>query len=88
MNHDWSFWLMMTNLALALVVLLAVLIVLVAVAWGFMAERRKAAKVSSIDEELSEMLRAESHRFAVPELGLTMADGGEELQPQEKEPAD
>jgi hypothetical protein len=34
------------------------------------------------------MLTAESHRISVPELGLTMADGGEEVKASDHEPDD
>ncbi len=83
--EDWTFWLMMTNLALAAVVLVSALIVFVAVMREFFAGKaRQARQMSAMDEELSAMLREESHRIHVPELGWTMADGGEELDPVDK----
>jgi hypothetical protein len=77
-EKDWAYWLMVTNLALALVVLGSALIVWGAVVWEFLKTKAvKAPARSSVDEELSALLREESHHILVPELGLTMADGGE-----------
>jgi len=54
----------MTNFAFALVVLLAALAVLVSGVWELLDRRaRRAREMGSIDEELSAMLRAESHRL-------------------------
>ena|ERR1051326_8895942 len=80
-EKDWAYWLMVTNLALALVVLGSALIVWAVVVWEFLKTKAvKAPAARSVDEELSALLREESHRFLVPELGLTMADGGEKHQ--------
>lgn len=70
-------WLMMMNYTLVLVVVVAWLGLFISVGWE-LAERRarKARGMSSLDRELSTTL-SESHRILVPELGLTMADGGE-----------
>jgi len=58
---------MMTNLAFALVVVLAALAALVSGVWELLQRRaRKAREMGSMDEELSAMLRAESHRLSVP----------------------
>jgi hypothetical protein len=78
---DWSdpqtLWLNLTNLALGVVTLLAVLVVGGAVGQELWARRRKAREAEDA---------ASPHVFAVPELGLTMADGGEPLPPaSEKE---
>lgn len=76
-EKDWAYWLMVTNLALALVVLGSALIVGAAIVWEFLKPKGVKAQAGSIDEELSALLREESHHILVPELGLTMADGGE-----------
>ena len=77
-QSDWTFWLNVTNAALGLVVLGAVLIV------GFVMFREylrvkepQAQAAAGVDTGLAAMIREESHRMIVPELGLTMADGGE-----------
>jgi hypothetical protein len=86
---NWTYWLMMMNFAMALVVVLAGLTVLVAVVWELREGRlRRARWARSADKELSAMLRSESHRIPVPGLGLTMADGGEELEASDNEPWD
>jgi hypothetical protein len=68
----------LTNLALGIVTLLAVLVLVGGVAQELLARRRKAHQIESMDEEVRHMLR-------VPELGITMADGGEPL-PRKDEP--
>ena len=79
---DWgnsqTLWLNLTNLALGIVTLLAVLVLVGGVAQELLARRRKAHQIESMDEEVRHMLR-------VPELGMTMADGGEPL-PRKDEP--
>jgi hypothetical protein len=74
---DWTFWLTMTNFALGLIVLLAVLLVVAGVIWELAESRaRKARAMRAIDAELSAMLREESLRIA-HDSGVT-ADPGEE----------
>ncbi len=76
-ESDWTFWLNVTNAALGLVVLGAVLIVCVVMVRAYLRAKEPQAQAAGIDAELSAMLRDESHHLLVPELGLTMADGGE-----------
>ena len=77
---DWgnsqTLWLNLTNLALGIVTLLALGTVAFGVAQELYAKRRKAREYAGMDEEVRHMLR-------VPELGLTMADGGEPLPPSD-----
>jgi hypothetical protein len=80
---DWgnsqTLWLNLTNLALGIVTLLAVLVLAGGVAQELLARRRKARQLNRMDEEVRHML-------SVPELGLTMADGGEPLPPSKDGP--
>jgi hypothetical protein len=79
-GEDWTFWLMMMNYALGVIVLATFLVLLGAVSWELLAKRAQKARVmGSMDEELKAMLQAESHRMSVPGLGMTMADGGESV---------
>ncbi len=67
-----TFWLNFTNIALGLVTLLCVLVVVGGV-------------VREISYRFSRRKKlADDHAFVTPELGLTMADGGEKLP--EKDP--
>ncbi len=79
---NWSdpqtMWLNYTNLGLGLVVLA----IFAVVGYGFvleLASRRRRAAASDIDGEMHRMLDSldSAHTFSSPELGLTMADGGE-----------
>ena len=76
---DWSnsetLWLNLTNLALGIVTLLALVVLAGAIAQEVLARRRKAHQFEAMDDEVRHLLR-------VPELGLTMADGGQPLPPQ------
>jgi plasmid stability protein len=88
-GENWTFWLMMTNYALAMITVLALSLVFVAVCWDLIVLKvRKARTMDSIDSELRATLHAGSHSLSVPELGLTMADGGERLEPSESEGSD
>lgn len=86
LDKDWTFWLMMTNYALALVSVVALLLVIGAVGWELLI--RKTAKApdlkykdwDSIATDWKAMLRADPHGLNIPGLGYTMADGGEERE--------
>jgi hypothetical protein len=71
---NWSdpqtLWLNITNLWLGIVTVLALGIVFVAIGQEWLARRRRAREAEGLDAEMSHMLQ-------VPELGMTMADGGE-----------
>jgi len=73
---DWgnpqTLWLNLTNLALGIVTLLGLLVVAGGIAQEVLAKRRKARELAGMDDEMRHMLN-------VPELGLTMADGGEPI---------
>ena len=69
-------WLNMTNIALGLVTLLCVFALL----WGVVAELRARYAERHVPAALPD-----SHTFAFPHLGVTMADGGSTI---EEEPID
>jgi O-antigen/teichoic acid export membrane protein len=88
-NDDWVFWLNLTNIALGVVVLLAVLVVAYGLVWEFLSRYKKPRTVANLDEELKAMLRDEfAHSLSVPGLGVTMADGGERDKPLPEQPAE
>ncbi len=60
---------------------LATLVCILAVVWGVVSEvaARMRARVTTY---------ADSHTFAMPELGLTMADGGEKVDAKADEKKD
>ncbi len=85
---DWTYWLQMMNLAMVAVVVLAGITVVIPAFWELRERRlRLAGRAHSVDEDASATLDSESHRFPVPELGLTMADGGEELKASDHDPS-
>ncbi len=71
-----STWLNITNIALGVVVLLCALIMLGGIAHEFISRARKR---HLIDAELDRDMRLlnDDHAFGSPNLGITMADGGE-----------
>ena len=88
-GENWTFWLMMTNYALGVITVLALIMVFVAVCWDLIVLRvREARSMNNIDSELRAMLHAGSHSLSVPGLGMTMADGGERVEPSESEDSD
>ncbi len=88
-GENWTMWLNLTNYALGLVTLIALLVVFFAVGWDVLAARLSHAKsvvdLRNLDAELQTLLHGGSHSLSVPELGLTMADGGERIEPSATE---
>lgn len=88
-NYDWVFWLNVTNIALGVIVVLAVLLGAYGVVWELVIRHKKHSGARDVNAEMQAMLRDEfGHSLAIPELGLTMADGGEHVKAEEKKPAD
>jgi hypothetical protein len=74
------------NFALGAVVLVCCAIVAYGVVQELAARRRKRAAIAGLDREVSDLVSGyDSHAFRTPELGLTMADGGEPVNPAKKE---
>jgi hypothetical protein len=84
MSDPSTYWLTFTNAALGIVVLVCCVAVAVGVIQEIAAKRRKASAMSQLDREVNALANAyqDGHAFHLPELGLTMADGGE---PEKKE---
>jgi len=86
---NWSdpqtLWLNVTNLALGVVTLLAVLLVAAGIAHELVLRRRRARQMAGLDVEMVALLGGSTHSLPVPGLGLTMADGGEPLMPPGKD---
>jgi len=93
-GENWTMWLNITNFALGIVTLLAVVVVAGAVSWDlFFMWLHKARKSDVTDVSRVNMQRlmaevrsgwGDAHSFSVPGLGLTMADGGEKVEPSDK----
>jgi len=84
MNDPSTYWLTLTNIALGLVTLICCGAVAFGILQELAAKRRKHAALSRLDNEVSDLVASfDGHTFAVPGLGLTMADGGEELHKKE-----
>ena len=80
---DWSdpntFWLNVTDIVLGLVTLACVAFV------GQAAFREVYARLA---RRVAIHAHQDSHSLALPELGLTMADGGEPMAPKATKPAE
>jgi hypothetical protein len=91
LEKDWTFWLMMTNYALALITVIALALVIVSVGWELLIRKTQKAPDlkrrdwDSIAADWRAMLRADPHGLHIPGLGYTMADGGEERKPESSE---
>jgi hypothetical protein len=73
------YWLNLMNAGLGLAVLVCTGAVGIGI-WQELAMRRKAAAAKNETPALDAL---GSHAFDLPELGLTMADGGEEIKKKE-----
>jgi hypothetical protein len=86
-NENWVFWLNFTNIALGVVVLVAVLLVAYGLVWEFFSRHKKTRGLANLDDEVKALLQNDfAHSLPVPELGLTMADGGDPAKPSPKKP--
>jgi hypothetical protein len=76
-----TYWLTLTNAALGVIVLLCCAAVAFGVMQELAARRKRRTALSALDREVADLVGAyaDGHAFHVPELGVTMADGGEEL---------
>ena len=83
MNETW--WLSATNLALGVIVLICAFVVAAAVAREVAARMYKRAKISAELDRDMRLLSEEygDHAFLDPQLGITMADGGEKIEPKD-----
>jgi hypothetical protein len=88
---DWTdsqtLWLNLTNLTLGIVTLICIAAVAYGVAQELFARRRVR---QSLDDEVRQLTAgiSDPYTMQVPGLGLTMADGGEPIDPKkEKRPA-
>ena len=81
MNDPSTYWLTITNIALGLATLICVVAVGIGVAQELAARSKKRAALSKLDSEVADLVASfgDGHAFNVPSLGVTMADGGEEL---------
>ena len=79
MNDPSAYWLIQTNILLGVVTLICVLAVGFGVVQELAARHRRNVNASELDRDLAATF-GDGHAFHMPELGLTMADGGEELK--------
>ncbi|HTY84262.1 MAG TPA: hypothetical protein VMB19_08580 [Silvibacterium sp.] len=83
-GENWTFWLMMTNYALGLITVIAVVMVAGAVGWDLLGKKAKETRdIEAIEAEVQAMFRGDPHTLSVPGLGFTMADGGEKIEPHD-----
>jgi hypothetical protein len=81
-----TYWLTFTNIALGLVTLICCGAVGIGVAQELAAKRKKKLALSKLDREVTDLVASygDRHAFNIPGLGITMADGGEELGKKEE----
>ena len=85
MNDPSTYWLTLTNIALGVVVLICCIAVALGIVQELAAARKRKAAGTALDRELADMATSYGggHAFNLPNLGVTMADGGEELRNKE-----
>lgn len=81
-----TYWLTITNIALGLVTLICCAAVALGVVQELAARRKKKSALSKLDTEVATLVASfsDGHAFHVPSLGVTMADGGEEMGKKEE----
>jgi hypothetical protein len=86
MNDPSTLWLTVTNIALGVVTLICIVAVGIGVVQELAARARKRAAGAALDHEVANLVSSfnDGHAFHVPSLGVTMADGGEELGKKEE----
>jgi len=86
MNDPSTYWLTITNIALGAVTLICIVAVGIGVVQELAARAKKRAALSKLDKEVSDLVASfsDGHAFDSPSLGITMADGGEELGKKEE----
>lgn len=80
-----TYWLSATNVALGVVVLICAFVVAAAVAREVTVRMHRRAKISAeLDHDMRRLVEEfGDHAFLNPELGITMADGGEKIDPKD-----
>lgn len=86
MSDPSTYWLTLTNAVLGIVVLICCAAVAFGVMQEVVARRKKKAALSALDREVTDLVGSfsDGHIFHAPGLGITMADGGEELGKKEE----
>ena len=86
MSDPSTYWLTVTNIALGLVTLICCIAVGIGILQELAAKRKKHAAMSTLNQEVADLVSSfgDGHAFHVPSLGVTMADGGEELKKKEE----
>lgn len=86
MSDSTTYWLMFTNAALGIVVFICCVAVTIGVLQEVVARRKKRAAAAALDREVADLVASfqDGHAFFHPELGITMADGGEEIKKKEE----
>ena len=90
-GENWTFWFNMTNFALGMITVLALVVVFGAVGWDLLVRKApkpravNAGDLEKFDAEIQSWFQAGPHSLSVPGLGLTMADGGEKIEPAKPE---
>ena len=85
MNDPSTLWLTITNIALGVVTLICIGAVGFGVVQELAARRKKRIEISRLDREVADLVASfnDGHAFDIQGLGITMADGGEELGKKE-----
>jgi len=84
LNDPSTYWLNVMNIGLGVVVLICCAAVAFGVVQELAARRKKRASMSTLDREVSDLVAAyDGHAFHVPNLGVTMADGGDPVKKEE-----
>ena len=80
MSDPATYWLTVTNIVLGLVTLICCAAVALGIFQELAAKRKRSSAMSKLDHEVADLVASyDGHAFHVPNLGLTMADGGDPI---------
>ena len=80
-----TYWLTFTNIALGVVTLLCCGALAIGILQELAARRKRRATMAALDTEMSGLVENYGgHAFHIPSLGVTMADGGEDLRKKDE----
>ena len=85
MSDPATYWLTVTNIVLGLVTLICCAAVALGIFQELAAKRKRSSAMSKLDHEVADLVASyDGHTFHVPNLGLTMADGGDPIGKKEE----
>lgn len=87
MSVPSPYWLIVMNVVLGAVVLICCAAVGIGILKELAAKKKKKAELAKLDREVADLVASyrDGHAFNLPGLGVTMADGGEDVRKKDEQ---